>query len=175
MMEIASLTAPQRRSFSRLVVRQRRRRLLDDAPRTSRDQPHHAELTLEIGDERSLGPFHASPKSRSNAVPNYSTTSVRGPQIPIDRAYDIDALPTRGFLLWRLSNAGPFPAWRRSTRRWPASETLHMSSSRDRPPERAFYALAAGSRSAPLRRCHGSRRRRVEAAPCVSRARCSCW
>ena len=46
---------------------------------------------------------------------NYSASSVRGPRIPIDRAYDIDALPTRGFLLWRLSNAGHFPAWRRST------------------------------------------------------------
>ena len=68
MMEIASLTATQRRSFSPLVVRQRRRCLFDHALRTSLDQPHHPELTLEIGGEHSLGSFHASPL-RLNAVP----------------------------------------------------------------------------------------------------------
>ena len=68
MVKIASLTAPQRRSFSQLFVRQRRRRLLDHVLRTARDHPHHAERALDIGGELSLGPFNPSPL-RSNAVP----------------------------------------------------------------------------------------------------------
>lgn len=46
MIEIVSPAAPQRRPFLRRAIRKSQRRLLDDAPRTSRDHRRHAESAL---------------------------------------------------------------------------------------------------------------------------------
>ncbi len=68
--------------------------------------------------------------------------SDRDPQIPIGRARSNSALPPRGFLLTRLSNAGPRVSHDRP--KGPASETLQYCGRRGSPSRRRRLGRKAG-------------------------------
>ena len=67
-------------------------------------------------------PAQNNPRRRP---PKPHERSVRYAQIPIARARPTSPLPPRGFLLGKLSNAGPAPA--PPARNGPVSETLHRT------------------------------------------------
>ena len=78
--------------------------LADDTRPTSPGHQRDTEPDLDASGKRCLVTLSPS-KHRSAVVP---TARMRSPrrQIPIGHLGDINALPTRGFVPWRLSNAG---------------------------------------------------------------------
>ena len=111
MIEITPSATSQRHPFLPLLVRQHRWRSLDEPQPTSRDHRHDAEPDLDAGGKPCLVTLNPSKHSLDRRC-DRSQTDARGHQIPIGHLGDIDALPTRGFVPWRLSDAGPVPARR---------------------------------------------------------------
>src|SRR5208282_3545131 len=89
--------------------------VLPQAPRSPPTLAGSAAKKLSVFIPAANYPRHQTPKSHQRLV--------RDPKIPIGRAQPNSALPTRSFLLGRLSNASP--TTRTTVQKGPASEALH--------------------------------------------------
>ncbi len=102
-MTVAALPPAQRRFPSPPAARRKQEGnvLTTSADRLQAPRPHPQ---LASSPARKLGVFAPA---QNNARPKPRQRSVRGPKIPIGCDRPNSALPPRGFLLTRLSNAGP--------------------------------------------------------------------
>jgi hypothetical protein len=89
-------------------------------------QAQRSHPPLASSPSKTLVVFVSADNNPSRRPRNPDQRSVRDLQIPIGRARSTSPLPPRGFLLGRLSNAGP--ASRTIVPQGPASKTLHPSS-----------------------------------------------
>ena len=111
LMTVAALPASQRRiAFASSRAPEQERDVLTTSAQSSPDRRAHARrpriLAIKNARRRPLPPTNTA----RLRPPPPRARSVRDPQIPIGRARPNSALPPRGFLLARLSNAGPAPS-----------------------------------------------------------------
>ena len=104
MIEIASAATPQLSS----LLPPRRRRSPNDAPGAFREHGRREKYDPIAARER-FPRYTLSFEIIFDSHSDRSTTDASDSQIPIGRSGG-DALPTRGFLPWRFSNAGPVSA-----------------------------------------------------------------